>query len=231
MARLTGIAPLDQLNSQAESSPAIQAGLPISGRNSVVKCAGDVTGRCLSVSGNVTRTGYYPLLVVDVLIITIHKEVHMKDSIRPAIVIAVLIPVFAAVSFGANKSDEIWFKGATVDAMERSLAMALRTPSPGMQASASQVIRDLRVLLPSQDFSLLIIPLMAIVKDEEADASVRMVAALALHDLKSGKGDFTIQQLARFTKNERLKHLCTWLSLERKQKNPTGFQTTTVADN
>ena len=156
----------------------------------------------------------------------------MKGStIRLAVVLAVFVPVFTSVSLGASNNDEVWFKGATVDAIERSLAMALRTPSPGMQASASQVIRDLRTLLPGQDFSLLIIPLMAIVKDEDADAPVRMVAALALHDLNSGKGDFTIQQIARFTKNDRLKHLCTWLTYERVQKSPSGFQTKTISDN
>ena len=104
------------------------------------------------------------------------------------------------------------------DAIEKSLVMALRTPSPGMQASASQVIRDLKVLLPDQEFSLLLIPLMRIVKDEEADVAVRMVAALALHDLESGQGDFTIKRVAQFTKNDRMKHLCTWLAYTRFQK-------------
>jgi hypothetical protein len=144
---------------------------------------------------------------------------------------ALSLLVLANVSFGANKNDEVWFKGATVDAIERSLAMALRTPSPGMQATASQVIRDLRGLLPDQDFSLLIIPLMSIVKDDNADVPVRMVAALALHDLHSGKGDFAIQQTARFATNERLKRLCASLTYERMQKNSPEVQVRTVGDN
>lgn len=144
---------------------------------------------------------------------------------------ALAVFVSTSASFSANKTDEVWFKGATVNVIERSLAMALKTPSPGMQASASQVVRDLRALLPDQDFSLLVIPLMAIVKDEETDTPVRMVAALALHDLNSGKGDYAIQRTARFTKNERLKHLCTWLTYERLQKNSPELQTTTVRSN
>ena len=108
--------------------------------------------------------------------------------------------------------------------------MALRTPSPGMQASASQVVRDLKVLLPEQEFSLLIIPLMAIVKNEDAEVPVRMVAALALYDLQSAKGDFTIQRVAQFTKNERMKHLCTWLTYDRMQKNSSVPKTTAVLD-
>ena len=151
--------------------------------------------------------------------------------IRFAIALVITVPVFASASLCANRNDEVWFKGATVDAIEQSLAMALRTPSPGMQASASQVIRDLRVLLPDQEFSLLIIPLMSIVKNEDADVPVRMVAALALHDLNSGKGDFAIQQTARFAKNERLKHLCAALTYERVQKNSSELQTTTVRSN
>jgi hypothetical protein len=141
---------------------------------------------------------------------------HARSIAVIALVVAGMIPATAA-----TKSDEVWFKGSTVDLIEKSLAMALRTPSPGMQASASQVIRDLKVLLPGQEFSLLIIPLMAIVKDENAETPVRMVAALALHDLRSGKGDFAIQQTARYAKSERLRHLCTWLTYERNPKGKT----------
>lgn len=142
--------------------------------------------------------------------------------------LSIAVIVFASSTLGASKSDEVWFKGSTVDVIERSLAMALRTPSPGMQASASQVIRDLKTLLPDQEFSLLVIPLMGIVKDEDADVSVRMVAAIALHDLQSGKGDFAIQRVAQFTKNERMKHHCLWLTYERILKNPSVSKTTAV---
>jgi hypothetical protein len=140
--------------------------------------------------------------------------------------LSIAVIVFASSTLGAAKIDEVWFRGSTVDVIEKSLAMALRTPSPGMQASASQVIRDLKLLLPDQDFSLLIIPLMGIVKDEDAEVSVRMVAALALHDLQSGKGDFAIQRVAQFTKNERMKHHCLWLTYERVMKSPSVSNTT-----
>jgi len=140
----------------------------------------------------------------------------------------VAVITFASSALGASKSDEVWFRGSTVDGIEKSLAMALRTPSPGMQASASQVIRDLRLLLPDQEFPLLVIPLMGIVKDEDADVSVRMVAALALHDLQSGKGDFAIQRVAQFTKNERMKHHCLWLTYEKVVKGPSVSNTITA---
>jgi hypothetical protein len=153
-----------------------------------------------------------------------------RAAIRLLSVFSLTILVFA-FSYSAGKTDEVWFKGSTVDAIERSLSMALRTPSSGMQASASQVLRDLKVLLPDQEFSLLVIPLMGIVKDEDADVAVRMVAALALHDLQSGKGDFAIQRVAQFTKNERMKHLCSWLTFERIQKSPSAPKTSAMLNN
>jgi hypothetical protein len=57
--------------------------------------------------------------------------------------LSIAVIVFASSTLGAAKTDEVWFRGSTVDVIEKSLAMALRTPSPGMQASASQVIREL----------------------------------------------------------------------------------------
>lgn len=151
-------------------------------------------------------------------------------TIPSAIMIAAALAAFLSPSFGSTKSGEVWFKGAPVDAIEQNLAIALNTPSPGMQASASQVVRDLKVLLPDQGFSQLIIPLMGIVKNEDADVAARMVAALALHDLQSAKGDFAIERVAQFTRNERIKHLCTWLTYDRVQKNPSVPKTTAAAE-
>jgi len=151
-----------------------------------------------------------------------------QGAVRFGAGLFIAVIAFASSTLGASKSDEVWFKGSTVDLIERSLAMALRTPSPGMQASASQVIRDLKGLMPDQEFSLVIIPLMGIVKDEDADVSVRMVAAIALHDLQSGKGDFAIQRVAQFTRNDRMKHHCLWLTYERVLKTPSVSKTTAV---
>ena len=154
-----------------------------------------------------------------------------RVTIQSVAVVAIAVAgVMSIATAGTQKSDDVWFKGATVDAIEQNLAIALNTPSPGMQASASQVIRDLKALLPEQEFSPLIIPLMAIVKNEDAEVPVRMIAALALHDLQSAKGDFAIERVAQFTRNERLKHLCTWLAYDRMQKQPSVPKTTAAMD-
>jgi len=140
----------------------------------------------------------------------------------------VLIAVVAASAFGGKKSNDVLFKGTPVDLIEQNLAMALRTPCPGVQASASQTIRDLKALLPDQEFSSVVVPLMAILKDEHRDVAIRMMAALALHDVHSQRGDFAIQQTARFAENPRLVHLCTWLTVERTRKDTPPNQNTAM---
>ncbi len=183
------------------------------------------------VSGDVTSFARMSFIVMDFSHSSPQRRNTMKHFARHpwssvALGIAMLVCTSSALS--ARNPDDVWFKGATVDAIERSLAMALRTPSPGMQASASQIVRDLKTLLPDQDFSLLIIPLMAVVKNEDADVSVRMVAALALYDLRSAKGDFAIERVGRFTHNDRLRHLCSWLSYNRTHERSSALNMTPV---
>lgn len=149
---------------------------------------------------------------------------------RVSAVASVFILVIAANSwlFGANTSDDVVFKGTPVSLIERNLAIALRTPISGIQSSASQTVRDLKNLLPEQEFTSFVIPLMAILKDERLDASVRMLAALALHDLHSARGDFAIQRTARFTESPRVAHLCTWLTVERMKEDSPEAQATAM---
>lgn len=146
-------------------------------------------------------------------------------------VFSIAVLLFTSSALGAKNADDVWFKGTPVDLIERNLAAALRMQSDGVQASASQVVRDLKTLLPSQEFTSVVIPLMRIVKNEEGDAAVRMVAALALYDLKSSRGDFALSQMARFSKNERIKHLCTWLAIERNRQRSETSESTALLTN
>ncbi|HET6272153.1 MAG TPA: hypothetical protein VFG32_04185 [Bacteroidota bacterium] len=107
------------------------------------------------------------------------------------------------------------FINSTVEQSERNLALALSSGSLGLQTTAAQTVRDLKALLPNHSFPLLVIPLMRLVKDENGDAASRILAALALHDLRSAMGDFAIARTARFTECEQLKRLCWWLSRDR----------------
>ena len=108
-----------------------------------------------------------------------------------------------------------------IDLIEVNVVNALQSGIPGMQADAAQLVRDLNSIRPEQEFSKTVIPLMAILKDEEAENGARILAALALNQLESEKGYFAISRTASFTSDPMLKHVCTWLAYQRM----TGKQT------
>ncbi len=104
------------------------------------------------------------------------------------------------------------FKNATIEATERSLVMALESESPGLQTSAALTVRELKELMPDRSFSCLVIPLMRIVKTEEADGCSRVIAAIALHELHSAIGDYAIKCAAKSCECDKMKRICTWLT-------------------
>ena len=174
------------------------------------------------VSADVTSSGKVSFIMVNLYHSSSQRRYTMKKFARysawsAAMGVAVLLSTSVALS--AKSTDDVWFKGTPVDLIEQNLAVALRMHSDGIQASASQVVRDLKGLLPSQEFTSVIIPLMGIVKNEDGDPAVRTVAALALYDLKSSRGDFALSQMARFSRNDRIKHLCAWLTYERNRQS------------
>ena len=103
-----------------------------------------------------------------------------------------------------------------VDLIEQNIVNALQSDIPGMQADAAQLVRDLRSLRPEQPFADCVIPLMALVKNEDVDSGARILAALALDKLDNPTGHFAISRMASFTSDPRLKHVCSWLAYERK---------------
>jgi hypothetical protein len=70
-------------------------------------------------------------------------------------------------------------------------------------------------LLSEEQFSPFVIPLMRIVKDDDAQVEARILASLALHELHSGAGDFAIRREALFCGNVRLGHILAALAVER----------------
>jgi len=123
-----------------------------------------------------------------------------------------LVLVLCAVQSYSEPLPVERFVNATVEQTEWSLAMALTSRSPGLQTTAAQTIRELKQLIPEQSFSPVVIPLMRLVKDENGETASRILAALALHDLRSSMGDFAIARTAQFTESEQLKHICSWLA-------------------
>ena len=109
-----------------------------------------------------------------------------------------------------------------IDLIQVNVVNALESDIPGMQADAAQLVRDLMDARPEQSFSSCVIPLMAILKNEEADSGTRILAALALDRLESPKGHFAISRTASFTSDSRVKYICAWLAFERSSaKHPS----------
>jgi hypothetical protein len=104
------------------------------------------------------------------------------------------------------------FTHATIEQSEQSLVKALESTSPGLQVSAAATVRELKQMFPDRPFSCFVNPLMGIVKNENADRNARIVAAIALHELHSDKGDYAIKTMARLTADERLAYICSWLN-------------------
>ena len=107
------------------------------------------------------------------------------------------------------------FTHATIEQTEQSLVTALESRNPGMQLSAAAVVRELKATMPNRSFSSLVIPLMAVVKDEDAEKDARIVAALALHELHSARGDYAIKSMAKYSTNDRVAYICANLAFQR----------------
>ncbi len=102
----------------------------------------------------------------------------------------------------------------------KHIAKALESGNGSEQAAAAQTVRDLHATYPDRAYTPLVIPLMRVMKNTDADIPVRMLAALALHELRSERGDFAIRRVGEFTSDSRLKKLCASLNAERvKQDN------------
>jgi hypothetical protein len=104
------------------------------------------------------------------------------------------------------------FKNATIEQTEKSIIAALESDSPGRQVGAALAVRELKALMPKRSFSCFVIPLMRVMKTESAHSCSRVVAAIALADLHSERGDFAISRQAHFTGCDKLARACNWLT-------------------
>ncbi len=152
------------------------------------------------------------LYIAPVHLFIISAEGTMK---RVLSLVVTIILVWANGHAGNTYSNDPRFTDEKMQAIEKSLEQALESQNLGLQASAAQVVRDVKALVPGYDFGELVIPLMGIVKDESARPGNRILAALALHELRSERGDFAIKRVGEFTDVKQLKHVCVWLTYER----------------
>ena len=128
----------------------------------------------------------------------------------------------------AGESDEYFSSlgQGKIALIEQNIVNALKSDIPGMQADAAQLVRDLNSFRPEHSFSACVIPLMAVLKNEEGQSGARILAALALDELGSPTGNFAISRVASFTSDPKLKCVCSWLAYERrtgKHSEETGI--------
>ena len=145
-----------------------------------------------------------------------------KHSIVAALCLVAGGMLCTTTAFAGESGDYIGSLGQQkLDLIEQNIVNALVSDVPGMQADAAQLVRDLRNLRPDQSFAGCVIPLMAIVKNEQDDSGARILSALALDELDSPMGHFAISRTASFTSDPRVKHVCGWLAYERKSGRRT----------
>lgn len=107
-----------------------------------------------------------------------------------------------------------------LNTIEDNLVRNLESKSVGMMLGGAQVVRELKAKVPDYGFSKVIIPLMRILKDKTADRAARMMAALALHDVNSDRGNFAIQREGEMSDDDLLRMVCLNLSRTQKGKAP-----------
>ncbi len=117
------------------------------------------------------------------------------------------------------------FQRATAEQTEQSLKKALESNSPGLQISAALTVREMKRMMPQRSFTSLVIPLMALLKNDKADESVRTIAAMALHDLHSARGDYAISRLAEDPGSPGIQKICQWLSFYVLKENKPEYAT------
>jgi HEAT repeat protein len=101
---------------------------------------------------------------------------------------------------------------------EKNLLKMLEDENLTVQAQAVQTIRDLEQMFPKYSFESSLAPLGKKLKDENADAIVRLLAALALDELHSDAADAIIRDVAGSSKDKGLQTLCNALSVRSQYK-------------
>src|SRR5512140_3837554 len=101
-----------------------------------------------------------------------------KQSMRTVGATLVAAGLFLAVPAFAQGNDDYVasLSQDKIHVIEENIVNALTSDIPGMRADAAQLVRDMKTLRPEQDFGMCIVPLMAIVNNENADDASRVLA-------------------------------------------------------
>lgn len=127
---------------------------------------------------------------------------------------------YGTMGAGEAEARRTLTKGA-VERIEKDLINAFQSNIPGLQASAAITLLQVRRVVPEYDWPSSIITLMRIVNVENSSADTRIAAALALHELRTDCGDYSIVLNARFTSDRRVKRVCSMLAAYRLSETMT----------
>ncbi|MBI5471489.1 MAG: hypothetical protein HY961_04000 [Ignavibacteriae bacterium] len=101
----------------------------------------------------------------------------------------------------------------------KSLAKGLNSTTKAEQRSAAEAALELKQAYPDRNYAALIIPLMRVVKNDDAERATRMPAAQALHLMHSDRGDYAIDGVSRYSNDREFRRYCTKLAAQRAEEN------------
>jgi hypothetical protein len=104
---------------------------------------------------------------------------------------------------------------AQVGQIEKSIVTGLQSNEITQQVDATMLLHRVRDVVPAHNWDRCIIPLMHILNGDDNQPSVRLLAAMVLHELRTERGDFAISRNALFTDDARVKRYCTILTRTR----------------
>lgn len=141
-----------------------------------------------------------------------HIPINAKGTLvnRTLLVLAILAVAVSGTVASAQETGSR-FRKQHLGKTEVMLAQNLESASADIQITTAQTIRDLEDEFPDESFSRLVNPLITLVKNERANLTARILAALALESLHSDTGDIAIAEMMRYSENAALKELCTAL--------------------
>jgi len=114
--------------------------------------------------------------------------------------------------FAVQTVERHLFSQEQIERIEKNIVKTLVSDIPDLQINGALTLHRFREVAPEYGWNRCIIPLMHILNGEENDPSARLIAAMALHELRSSRGDFAISRNAQFTDNPRVKRYCAILT-------------------
>jgi len=137
--------------------------------------------------------------------------------------LSLIVMIFFVVSIQAQsdasrfqKQHHTKFNKKNLKSTQEMLIRAFESSKPEMIASSLQTLRDLELIFPEESFEPMLKPLIKIVKAENSETTVRILALFALENLHSDVGDDAIKDVGNSTNDKTMREICNAMSVEDK---------------